>query len=422
MEEPRTQARMVDGERRAPMPALLILTAFCSVGTGVLWNGIAFIAEHAYAFPKMRNLTLALFMAVLYVAGAFGSGRVIRLLERHLSARAVLGCILGLLTLVCLSLLVVSAEWMLWIVAAATSVLAATLWPIVESYMTAGRHGREMRAAIGWWNVVWTLMVGVGMLGMALFMSGDPATARKSIVALGALYAIAAIALRWFPARPAAHDDELSREHVGEEYRHLLHAARFLLPLSYLLVGTLSPLMPYLLDDLRVADGWKAPVTATWMFARVGAIALMWQLPGWHGRWGTLLAAGVGLVVGFAGVVAAPSVGAMIVALIVFGAAQGATYYAAIYYAMSFGKAEVHAGGVHEGLIGVGYAAGPLAGIVGVAVARDVEQFSEVETLIGVALVTVVLVSPLMIRPYMRARALRSPLPRRSKSRLGDEG
>jgi len=393
-----------------PIVPVLLVTALCSLGTGVLWNGIAFVAEQGYHFSKLRNLSLALFMAVLYIAGAFASGPLVRLVERRLAPRSVLLLILVLLSSTCLGLLAASAEWMLWAVAAATSVLAAMLWPIIESYVTAGRHGRDMRTTIGWWNVTWTLAVGVGLLGMAPFMSGESESARYAIVALGAMYALAGFALHWFPRRPSPHDDDLSRAHVGAEYRHLLGAARWLLPLSYLLVGTISPLLPYLLDDLQVADGWKTPVAATWMFARVVAISLMWRWPGWHGRWGTLLAAAIGLAVGFAAIVAAPSSAAILIALAVFGAAQGATYYAALYYAMAVGRAEVEAGGVHEALIGAGYAAGPLAGMIGITAAeylRDApDQFkvSEQQSIIAVALASILLVSPLMLRPYVRAR------------------
>jgi MFS family permease len=378
------------------------------VGTGVLWNGIAFVAEHGYAFDKLRNLSLSLFMAVLYIAAALGSGPLVRAVERRLSARSILLILLVLLAATCGAIISANAEWMLWVVAALTSALAATLWPIIESYVTAGRHGREMRTTIGWWNVTWTLAVGLGLVGMAPFMRGDPGTARYAIVTLGALYGVAALVLPFIPARPAAHDEELSRAHVGAEYRRLLLSARWLLPLSYLLVGALSPLLPYVLDDLRIDDGWKTPLAATWMFARVGAIAIMWRMPGWHGRWGTLLAAGAGLALGFAAIVAAPSLAIILVALVLFGAAQGATYYAALYYAMSVGKAEVEAGGVHEALIGAGYAAGPAAGMLGLLFARETERLNEDQSVIAIAFVAVFLASPFMLRHYLAARKVRT--------------
>jgi hypothetical protein len=41
---------------------------------------------------------------------------------------------------------------------------------------------------------------------------------------------------------------------------------------------------------------------------------------------------------------------------------MGLTYYAALYYALAVGHAEVDAGGNFEALIGLGYCVGPLLG------------------------------------------------------------
>jgi hypothetical protein len=48
----------------------------------------------------------------------------------------------------------------------------------------------------------------------------------------------------------------------------------------------------------------------------------------------------------------------------VFGACSGLLYTAALYYALWLKNAAVEAGGAHEGLIGLGFVLGPLAGIV----------------------------------------------------------
>ena len=48
------------------------------------------------------------------------------------------------------------------------------------------------------------------------------------------------------------------------------------------------------------------------------------------------------------------------------GVGMGAVYYAALYYGLAVGHADVDAGGTHEGLIGVGYCLGPLVALAGV--------------------------------------------------------
>jgi hypothetical protein len=51
---------------------------------------------------------------------------------------------------------------------------------------------------------------------------------------------------------------------------------------------------------------------------------------------------------------------------------MGLAYYAALYYALVLENAAVNAGGAHEGLIGLGFATGPAAGLIGEGLARTV--------------------------------------------------
>ena len=391
-----------------PLPAIHALTFLASIGTGVIWNGVPFIAKHEFGFPESRTLQLYVLIGVIYIAGALAAGSVVRRAERRLSARSLLAMILVLQALVCILPLAFNAQrdpagWSLWFVAAATSALSSFLWPIVESYITSGRHGRAMRSAIGWWNVIWTSAVAIGVIGMApLLEQGNP---RLAIVGLGALNIVALASLRWFRPWPGAHDESMSQAAITPEYPHLLRAARVLLPLSYLLVGSLSPLMPYLLARVQVGLGWETPATATWMLVRVGAIALMWQLAFWHGRWGTLLLGALAMTGGFAAVVLAASLTWMIAGLAVFGAGMAIIYYAALYYAMSVGRGAVDAGGTHEALIGVGYAIGPLASLIGAEVGGPQDGPRAIVTIVSIMLLAGGIPA---IWPYLAARRLRS--------------
>ena len=49
---------------------------------------------------------------------------------------------------------------------------------------------------------------------------------------------------------------------------------------------------------------------------------------------------------------------------VIFGVATALCYYASLYYAMVVSNASVDAGGAHEGLIGIGFSAGPAIGLV----------------------------------------------------------
>ena len=73
---------------------------------------------------------------------------------------------------------------------------------------------------------------------------------------------------------------------------------------------------------------------------------------------------------GFALVVTGASLWLMLVGFASLGVGLGVIYYAALYYALAVGRAKVEAGGTHEGLIGAGYAVGPLAALVGAHLPR----------------------------------------------------
>jgi hypothetical protein len=113
-----------------------------------------------------------------------------------------------------------------------------------------------------------------------------------------------------------------------------------------------------------------------------------------------LVLGAVAMTGGFGLVVAGPSVGYMLVGFGCLGAGVGVIYYAALYYALAVGHAQVDAGATHEGLIGAGYTAGPIAGLLGTAIAGGVGIVGVVWALVGLAGVPAV-------RPYLRARRQR---------------
>ncbi len=391
--------------RPTPVAAVLSLTVLASFSTGVFWNGMPFIAEKDYQFTEFDNFLLFLVVGLIYVAAALGAGTMLRVLEGRVRPRSVLGGIIVLQGAAC-SVAIVDASWIVWVVTMAISALSAFFWPVVEGYLAAGKAGARLRFAIGLWNVAWTSAVAISLILMAPFMrqGGD---ARWAIVVLGGVNLLGLLTLFWFNARPMAHGDESAGAEIGPEYADLLHSARILLPVSYILVAMISPLMPYRMSAIGVDPTWRTAFTATWMLARVAAIVAMWQLPFWHGRWGTLLFAGASMTLGFLGLILAPNAPVMFVGLALFGLGQGVTYYAALYYVMSVGHQSVDAGGTHEGLIGVGYAAGPLLGLVSILA---VEWFAFAEPQAALATTRIVLILGVMaacavfaLRPYRAA-------------------
>lgn len=376
---------------------MLGVTFVCSLGTGVFWHGIPFIAKHTYDFSQVRNLLLAGAMGAIYTLGAFTAGALTRRLERRLSPRDVLGAAIAVLSLVCLAPILVRGEWALWLAALVGTYVTSIIWPVIESYVTAGRHGASMRSALGWFNLTWAPAVAIPLFVMAPILERHGEWAISGFASVGL---VGLVLLAWFAPRPVHHDPETADAHVGPEYRLLLRSARVLLPVSYVLSAAMNPILPYRFEDLGVDVGWETPAAATWIVVRVITFLLLWRLGFWHGRWGALLLGAIAMTGGFALVVAGPTIATVLAGLACLGVGLGVIYYAALYYAMAVGRAQVDAGGTHEGLIGAGYTVGPLAGLGGVAMGGGAAIVAWVWALVGLAGIPAV-------TPYLVARRRR---------------
>ena len=385
----------------ARLGPLLLLSFLATFGTAVLWNGLSFVARDAYGFDETWNLLLAISNGGVYAIAAFASAPLLRRVEHRIAPRTVVAAVFLLQVLICPLVLVSNSAVTLFLVAGAMSFLAAFFWPVIEAYVSAGREPAAMRNAIGWWNTIWMSALGLALVSMApLLAAGHAAWA---IASLGPInLACIAVLLVGVPRRIARHEVHRPEHVAPPRYVNLLASNRALLPLAYALIGALSPLMPYLLDDLEASIWWQTPLAATWMFARVAGIAILRRWSWWHGRWDATLLGGALLVGGYVAVVAAPNIPAIVAALIAFGLGQAVVYYAAMYYVMRVGDADVDAASTHEGLIGVGYGVGPAAALLGVTVGG------------AAAIVAASLALPAVtvwpaLRPYLRGRRAEEP-------------
>jgi hypothetical protein len=389
-------------ERPAPLAAVLTVTFLGSVSSGVFWAGIFFVTAEHYGFSPERNLVLAAAMGAVYALGARYAGLLLRALERRFSPRSVLAGALGLWAVASLGPLAFDHEATLWVAALLGGAMPAIVWPIIESFLTAGRHGHRMRSALGWFNVTWTPATAVPLLLMPLLARANVlwTVALTAVVNGGALLPLLAV-----PRRPGVHEREAAEAAVGPEYPWLLRSASWLLPLSYVMCSTLAPVLPHRLAAVGAGAIPSSVVASTWMIARFATLALMWRIGFWHGRWGTLVAAAAALGGGLVMTLLGDRLETVVAGLALFGCGMGLIYYAAIYYTMATGHAAVDASGTFEALIGLGYCLGPLLGLAGHATTPDAARAASA-TMIFTAIVTA-LVGWAAVPPYLAARARR---------------
>lgn len=340
------------------------ITFLNSLATGVLWNGLGFITSNEFHYSASQTYALYIVTGAVYAFSALYCGRLVRRFERKLNARKVMMILFLIQVLVAPMIYFDSSSFGLIVIAIVTSFTGACLWPIIESYVAAGRSAQQTRKAIGQWCIVWMTSVSLALFLMAPLQQNEgwmnPRLALFAILPMSLL----SMACLWFvPSHPGHH--HAPAEEAPADYNSHLKSARILLPASYLLVGALSPLMPYLLDRLKLEATSETPLTSVWLSTRVVVVALMAHISFWHGRWSTLLAGSILLASGFAIVVTIPSMPFIVIGLALFGAGHGIIYYAALYYALRVGSAGIDAGGMHEALIGLGYVVGPAAGLCG---------------------------------------------------------
>jgi hypothetical protein len=341
------------------MSPALLLTALVSTAGGIVTHGIFFLAHAAYGFGDVDNLWLAVALFVPYVPAALLAGKAAR---RFGTRRALIGANL-LMILAGIVLATRPPELGLWIAAPLYNGAAGLFWPLVEGYIAGGRHGPGLHRAIGTFNLTWsaTLAPALWIVGFA----GDDLLTTFSV--LLALHAVGAIAITRLPADPAPLDHAAAAR-VGLDYPLLLWSSRVILPLGYLLLDALSPLLPGVWARAGVTGAMAAVLSSTWMVARFFVFVLLSRWAGWRGRPALLAVGAFVMLTSFALALGGGEAWVVLAGLAAFGIGQGAVYYAALYYGMAVGHGEVESGGRHEAVIGLGYLGGPALALVGLAV------------------------------------------------------
>jgi len=141
-----------------------------------------------------------------------------------------------------------------------------------------------------------------------------------------------------------------------------LRMAWLLNPFSYIAINTLVAVMPGVANRLGLSMALAGFCCSVWCFARLGAFFALWCWPGWHYRFGWLLASYLAMVTAFAIILLVPNLAVLVVAQLVFGAGLGLIYYSSLFYSMDVGETKGEHGGIHEATIGLGNFAGPAVG------------------------------------------------------------
>ena len=340
---------------------VLILSLFQSFTLTLYERGIYFFLDERFDFTAGQNLWVAVLYGVVYIGGALGSHPVAtRVGEKPtalwLSAAAV---VLGVaLTLTPTVLAVLVAVPLI-------AVMYGGSWPIYQSYLAAGLTGRDVRRALGRFNLSWASAVPLGVAASGPLIAASPRL--LFLVAAGSTVVVTALAatLSRRPAHlPHDHPDRPPAWERAKLGRHLA-SVRWTMMGSFTLLFLLTPLLPEILRD-RLGLGLVAAtaLAASFDTARVGAFVAMQWTSRWYGSGAVVAASVLATPAGFYAVLLSGDLGVVLAGAVLFGAANGVVYFAGLYYAMELKNASVDAGGQHEGWIGVSLSLGPGLGLI----------------------------------------------------------
>lgn len=351
-----------------PLPLILLVTFLESLATVMVERGVYFFTREQLDFNNAANLWLALGSGVVYVVGAMGSHRAAaRFGERRLLLASVIAQVLlhAIMALQPDAVVIVASKL-------ALSLCAGAKWPVIESYVSAGQSSRDTPRALGKFNLSWAVTVPLGLVLAGPILASWP----RGLFVFAGMANLASLVLiaRGIAPTPSHlphdHPDHLPPSQA-RRLGSLMRASRASMLLSYILLFLLVPLMPAIFTDRLRIPLWLAPCAAASLdLCRLAALTLLFVWPGWHGRSGLLVLVAAGLPAGFFMVLLGNTLPVVTAGALVFGLAAGLAYFSALYYAMVVKRASVDAGGGHESLIGVGFAIGPLAGLLGQALAQ----------------------------------------------------
>lgn len=357
----------------AALTRLLLLTFCESLGTVLFERGVYFYTEARLAFSPVMNLTLAVVFGVLYVAGALVSHPVS---ERTGEKRLLVWALVVQIAMVLLVLASPTGP-MMFVAAVVLGGCNGLKWPVIESYIAAGRTGRSQATAVGRFNVAWSSSVPVAMVVTGPLVAWDPGDFLPWVepgvipgVSIFAAAGVCSVIGLWLVRRLAASplhltDDDPTRlpAPLLENYRRQLWSSRWLMLSSYSLLFIMAPLMPFIFRNLGYEPKIASSLSGVVDLVRLATFITLDRWVGWHGRVWPLLAVIAFMPVGFFMVVLGQDTATVLGGQMIFGVMAGVSYYAALYYAMAVKNASVEAGGLHEGLIGGGFFLGPLLGL-----------------------------------------------------------
>ena len=329
----------------------------------IYFNYLYFYFRDTFGFNDRQNLELAAFLGVTYIFASLWAGKIAKRIGYFNALKIGFGIMAaGLL---------VGAQ--LHSIAGAVAAACVVnfgmcfIWPVLETLVT---QGVDAARAVGIYNITWALTNAT-----AFFLGGTliEKLGYRSIffVPLGFMLLQFAMVFWLEKIRPPNLATEKpapnsARQNVNRPAPALVKSFQRMAwlanPFAYIAINTLLDVLPGIAHTFDLSPMFAGFVCSLWCFVRVGAFVVLWRWSGWHYQFRWLVTAFVLMVISFAVILTVPSLAAIFIAQIFFGATVGLMYYSSLFYAMDAHDSSSEQGGIHEAAIGLGNCLGPAAG------------------------------------------------------------
>lgn len=336
-----------------------------SFATVIYFNYLYFFFRDRFGFNDRQNLELAALIGVIYVFASLGAGKFAQrcgyftalkigfaVMAAGLAAGAHLHSIAGAIT-----------------AAVIVNIGMCFIWPVLEALVSEGETPEHIPHAVGIYNITWAITN-----ASAFFIGGTliDKLGYASIFYVPLVFMVVQFALVFWleglhpknlpvVAGTVSPPPDMSRPApaLAKCFQRMAWLAN---PFAYIAINTLLAVLPGVAAKFHLSPMLAGFACSLWCFVRFFTFVALWQWTGWHYRFRWLLIAYVLLVVSFAAILVLPSLVAVLMAQLLFGAAVGLIYYSSLFYAMDASDTKSEHGGIHEAAIGIGNCIGPAVG------------------------------------------------------------
>lgn len=348
--------------------SVFVLEGSNAFATGIYFNWLFFYTQSQFHFGVAENLGLVALHGLVYPGSAWlggwyahrvGNFSALKIGFAVMTAALVTGALLPFPV-------AQACVLMVW-----TFGMCFT-WPTLQSLVSDGVSGPRLPRLAGIYNIVWS-----GVSGVSYFIGGAllDRLGMASLFWIPAAIHVSQIAMVFWLERTTSNEKGFASETASSKVldepseedpltkKKFLRLALLANPVAYIAINTAIPMIPVVAKRFDLSPTLTGIFCSVWFFVRMGAFILFWLWPGWHYRFGFLLAAKFLLVMSFLGILFSPQLWILLVAQIFFGLSVGLIYYSSLYYSMHGGASKSKHGGVHEAVIGLGTLLGAGVGL-----------------------------------------------------------